>query len=596
MASPLMMNLYVYRNPLRWDVKRIEKDIEFGEEATFQATVTNLSGEAQSFELQDLPIWVNASQTVGVLNALDEQTITFTVSQFINVGTYNEQITLLGGNGMTENLPVNLHVHGEGPDWSVSPEMIKNNQSMMMVARINVDGMIASSPDDILGVFDERQQVLGVAHVEVDNTANANEALAFITINGYTNDDGTKPVLYFRFYNSSNGKLYNLIPQNDTVYTFQKDIILGSASDPIVLTEDWMDVQTMNLKKGWNWVSFSVIPRNSDGSNMTVKRFLSNYSTWEPGDMVKVVDGKKVQQWLYSKETNKENPDSPILRWNNENDVISIDNSLMYMIYSMSDKTVYFDGRPLYTSSITVHKNWNRIAYSSTINLPVAQAMSDYAEEASEGDIIKSQDGFAMATRTNQGIVWKGTLQFMESGKGYMLKRMAGDTVTFRYPAYLSDSRYTGNQTATLASSRVSSRASVYTSTTMNIVATVNGVDMTDGDVLVVYRGVERLAEAVADEEGNCYLNIGTDIESSQTLTFCIERDGRSVATTGSRIVYEGNLVLGSPDAPMVIDFGQVDVSTLNDGRWYTVTGIVLPDKPTQPGFYINNGKVTMIK
>ena len=65
----------------------------------------NLSGVTQDFKLEDLPLWINASQTQGVLDALDEQTITFTVSDYINIGTYNEQIALIGDNMMSEPLP-----------------------------------------------------------------------------------------------------------------------------------------------------------------------------------------------------------------------------------------------------------------------------------------------------------------------------------------------------------------------------------------------------------------------------------------------------------------------------------------------------------
>jgi hypothetical protein len=32
------------------------------------------------------------------------------------------------------------------------------------------------------------------------------------------------------------------------------------------------------------------------------------------------------------------------------------------------------------------------------------------------------------------------------------------------------------------------------------------------------------------------------------------------------------------------------------DGKWYTISGILLPEKPTQAGLYIYNGKVLMIK
>jgi hypothetical protein len=123
MASPITLNLYVYRNPLRWNVKRIDKDVNYGEGLTFEATVKNLSGVTQNYSLEDLPVWISASHTSGTIAALDEQVITFTISPYINIGTYNEQISLMGDNKMSEPLPITLRIRGNEPDWAVSDQL-----------------------------------------------------------------------------------------------------------------------------------------------------------------------------------------------------------------------------------------------------------------------------------------------------------------------------------------------------------------------------------------------------------------------------------------------------------------------------------------
>ena len=74
---------------------------------------------------------------------------------------------------------------------------------------------------------------------------------------------------------------------------------------------------------------------------------------------------------------------------------------------------------------VKAKKGWSRIAYLSVINLPVAQAMSEYLPYASKGDVLKSQDAFSILSPDGAGnLVWKGTLKYMETGKGYMLKRI----------------------------------------------------------------------------------------------------------------------------------------------------------------------------
>jgi len=100
----------------------------------------------------------------------------------------------------------------------------------------------------------------------------------------------------------------------------------------------------------------------------------------------------------------------------------------------------------------------------------------------------------------------------------------------------------------------------------------------------------------VADDEGNFYLNVGSDASYAQAFTFSIERNGVSVAMTGSNIVYEADAVIGRPDNPETINFGNVDPQSLEEGKWYTLTGIELPGKPQQPGFYIYNGNILKIK
>jgi hypothetical protein len=176
----------------------------------------------------------------------------------------------------------------------------------------------------------------------------------------------------------------------------------------------------------------------------------------------------------------------------------------------------------------------------------------------------------------------------MEAGKGYMLKRLADSEVKFYYPLYFSGNRYSGDKQSMAP-------RYVNTATTMNIVAAVEGFDTEPGDRLVVFNGAERMAEATADDEQNYYLNIGSDDSSNGSLTFVIERDGETVAMTGSHIKYSPNQVLGTPAAPTAISFTSLDQMP-HDGQWYNVAGILIGKKPTQSGVYIYNGKAVVVK
>ena len=103
------------------------------------------------------------------------------------------------------------------------------------------------------------------------------------------------------------------------------------------------------------------------------------------------------------------------------------------------------------------------------------------------------------------------------------------------------------------------------------------------------------MAEAIADDEQNYYLNIGSDTKGSEMLTFAVEREGKTIAMTGSRISYAPNKVLGTPNEPTAINFTPLDQMP-NDGKWYTVSGIMMDKKPSKSGLYIHNGQVVVIK
>ena len=259
----------------------------------------------------------------------------------------------------------------------------------------------------------------------------------------------------------------------------------------------------------------------------------------------------------------------------------------MFRIYASSKKVAHIGGRTV-DEDISVQKGWNRIAYLAQLNLPIAQAMSVYYSIASEGDVLKSQDDFAILSRNASGnFIWKGTLRYLEVGRGYMLKRTADSDATFYYPCYYSESRYSGNRTAPQRTTLLENNSA----TSMNIVACVSGVDVQDSDRLVVFNGTSRIGMAEVSEDGLFYLNVAQPDDEPRRLTFCLERGGQVVSITGSVYCYSADAVIGSPEQPTDISFTSATYD-YSDGHWYTLDGTRLPRKPQRPGLYIHNGKV----
>ena len=587
-ASPVLLNLYVYRNPLRWDVKRLNITTHYGNETTVEVKLKNLGGKKQNYTMEGLPIWITASKSAGVINALDEESIMLTISPYINIGDYDEKIYVKGENGMSEPLPIKITVRGDEPQWVVSDALKERNISMNMVARVYLDEHLTSDPADILAVFGEGHQLLGVTHIDVDQTANANEALAFVTI--YNMED--KPVpLSFEFFNASTGKIHELEP-DVKIYpdgiTFKANTILGSSANPVMLYEDYDEVQTLHMKKGWNWLSFYVMPEKQ-----TVSDLLYDAAEWLVGDGFEVITSKgKPYQYSY-KSKKSSDPNRDIYFWDHGSDSISIDPTLMYRFYSVNDKTAYLSGTQ-WNAGIKVKHGWNRVGFMSSINLPLSVALSDYTDFASDGDIIKSQDEFAVLNVIGENRIWKGTLKYLNTGCGYMIKRNATDERTFYYPFYGSLSRYSGTKTPTRAAA-TPPLFSNNTASNMNVIAVTEGVELQEGDRLVAYHGADICGIAEADEDGLFFLTVGeAENSAAEDVQFTIERDGETVAITPKTMKYTADALHGSINEPTVIRF--IEAGRFADGEWYTIQGIRLPARPTEKGVYIFNGNKVLVK
>ena len=586
LASPVVMDLFVHQSPLRWTEKRKTIKTQYGEPYDFNVTLQNVSGKSHSFELKELPIWINASETNGTIDALDEKTITLTISPYINIGDYEERITIMSEDGMTEPLPLTITVRGEEPDWTVGEELRDKNISMNIVARVIVDDDIASDPNDIVQAYGEGHKTLGVTHVNVDKTAGINEALTYLIV--YSPDGQSKP-LNFEYYDVSTGRIYQLEPADGQKILFKTDAIVGSTTEPVVLVNTSKEVQTLQLKKGWNWLSFYVTPDKN-----TIGNLLDGSTKWTVGDALEVVsgDGRSSKLYTYTSKRQKTNQTLYDYFWDNSTDSIQIDQTIRYRFYSDNEKQAYVTGTYEAYKPVNVLPGWNRIGYVSRLNLPVGTALADYTDKGSVGDIIKSQNEFSVLTEAGGVRTWKGTLTFMKSGQGYMLKRNANSNTSFFYPEYMDNSRYDGGNARqyTMNAPRYANTSGV----SMNIIAQTLGVELEAGDRLAVYCDGTLCGMTEQTADGLFFLSVGQTEGGSGRLSFAIERGDDVIATTPVIMTYRSDSVSGSVSEPTLINFTTID--RYADGSWYDMQGRKLQLQPTRKGVYIYNGQKTIVE
>jgi len=286
-------------------------------------------------------------------------------------------------------------------------------------------------------------------------------------------------------------------------------------------------------------------------------------------------------------------------------DTVTISPKNAYAIKVKKDCTLPVGGTVIKDQddrTIKVSKGWNAIGYTPMTNLSVETALSDYFDNAEPGDVIKSHTEFAYFTKQGNTGRWRGSLQYMKPGEGYMMLRKAESDASFTYPFYdlNSNFREDWNTGTTRAAAAAKARS------TMTVSAVVEGFEVEDGDVLIAYSNGEECGSVIVNSplgrrtlatKGTQelsivnYLSIAGD--ASANIWFAIERDGEIVASTGEVMTYKANAVIGSPDQPTAINFVRAEYA---DGQWYSINGMKLQKRPTKSGVYIFNGRKIVVK
>ena len=567
MASPQTACYYVNNSSLQWMVNRVDATIKYGASETVDLPFYNNGATAHNYTIDNCPKWITLSKYKDVLAPQTLDGVTATVSKDLNIGTYNEIIYLTDEDGITEPLYLNLTVEGEQPAWAqnVSGELLKN--SMSISGQVYLYNELDTDSRDIVGAFDKENVCHGFANITHD--VQTGETALYLTV---YDSEASGLDLNFRLWQYSTGR--EIMLTATPAVKFESGAVLGT-DKPVRLEGGNSFMQYFSLKEGWNWVSFNV---NSE--QMSDLNTLLSSMRWNDGDALTELGSRLVMTYEKDKK-------QWVASGNTAGVVISPQKS--YAIKVKEDCKFPIGGTVITDEkvrTIKLKQGWNAIGYTPTINLPVETALSDYYDLAEDGDVIKSHTEFAYFSKSGNTGRWRGSLQFMKPGEGYMLLRKNGVDTSFVYPYYEMGSSVSEN------GPQPTSRAASQKRSTMSVSATVAGFEAEEGDILLAYSNGEIVGESVLlGESEPAYLSIAGD--SQQPILFAIEREGEIVASTAEIMAFSTNAVIGSPEMPTVINFMQADYE---DGVWYTVGGIKLPQKPTRKGLYIYNGKKVVVK
>ncbi|MBP1541512.1 MAG: hypothetical protein ILA25_05010 [Prevotella sp.] len=564
MASPKTACYLVYNSSLEWLVNKVDHTVKYGSGEQIEMPFYNNSAVNHTYKIENCPKWLTLNSYSDVVAPQSLGAIVATVNKDLSIGSYSEIIYLTDEEGITEPLYLNLTVEGDKPSWANGIDKALLDYSMSISGQVYLYNQLDTDARDIVGAFDSQNVCHGYANISY--SPETNESAVYLTV--YDSIPNGRD-LKFRLWQYSTGR--EIVLTATPAVKFSESAVLGTDT-PVRFEGGDNCVQNFRLKQGWNWVSFNVT--SSQQNKLTS---LLSSMPWKEGDVLSILGSNltmsyKDGKWMASGRAQ----DVPISSKN------------AYAIKVQEDCVLPVEGTVITDVSertITVKKGWNGIGYTPTVSLSVDAALTDYFDEAEQGDVIKSHTEFAYFTKSGNTGQWRGSLQYMKPGEGYMMLRKGTSEVSFVYPYYdLSSYREAWSQGTV-------GKAALKRST-MSVSAHVVGVDVEDGDMLMAYSNGELVGEGVLTTTGEpAYMSIAGDTQ--QPIWFAVEREGEIVASTGEVMTFKADAVIGSPDEPTAINFVRADAEV---GKWYTVDGLMLQEKPVRKGVYIYNGKKIVVR
>ncbi len=405
LASPITWTAYVNKNTVLWEEQVVNLEKRLYDELIFSVDILNLGGTEQTYDISNIPNWLEVDQPSGNLLPNSSKTLKFTIKESTNIGDYEHSLYLTSDFGFQEKFNINLKVFEEAPDWTVDPSAFEYDMSV--IGTLDVNGIMSTDPDDIIAAIYE-DEIRGVANLEYVPAYDA--YMFFMDI--YSNSSNGESI-EFKVWNADEGKVHvNVTPE----VAFANNSIVGSPSNPQVFTVLDEILVTYDLKQGWNWVSFNVTSADMSNSNQ-----LFDGLNLEEGDLIKTID--KFDQ--YGSETG----------WIGElSNQGGMDVYTGYKLRLSHDQAFNMSGVQVKISTVEIPlvTGWNWISYPSTLNMEVNTALGNL--NFSNDDFIKGQDGFALY---DDKLGWIGSLDFLTPTKSYVLKVATPGDLVFPDPALL---------------------------------------------------------------------------------------------------------------------------------------------------------------
>ena len=553
-STPIHWTTYVNRNQLLWTDEAIHVSKTALKDTTLTLSIENNSGKPENWYITHAPHWLELSETSGILQPLQKKQITATIQGSLAIGNYEQNIYLMGNESVMDPLHLTVRVNAEKPDWKVNPAEFEYSMNIIATAKINTT--VADDSEDLVAAF-IGDQLVGLGSPQLFSAYRCH----YIMMNIYANltqaeKDSINAGLSlnkqvtFKYWDASTGLIYTDVrvtlpetpstQQTADILYFAGGKLVGSMQKPIVLKAGKEAEQTIPLVKGWNWISFNVIPKDVH-FNSVLQDMMDNINIIKSKEAFAQISAVrdslrgslKVMDCIKGYKLHVNNPYSKTVTG-------SIINPLFYGI------------------ELKGNNNWTWIGYLPQMSLDVNTALANI--NPSEGDIIKSQAYFA----TWDGYQWVGPLKTMSPGNAYLYCNI-GEDKTLYYPSLTRNAAPIINSSIHHSAKRFNSQFTPVEPGqfpgNMTITAVVKDGDRVVEDAEVgIFAGDECRAAAFA-EDGLWFLTIPGD--KTETLTIQVATPS-SIYYPQSTLTYIEDAMIGTVAEPYIIQIG-------NDSGWEKV-------------------------
>jgi hypothetical protein len=546
-ANPVTWSFYVNKNQLVWDENLISIEKALGESVVFETNIVNQGGSVESFEITNLPSWLSASPSQGLLDPNSFTAIQFVINETLFIGDYSEQIILTGNNGVSELLKLELNVEAVQPEFAVNYQDYQFD--MNFIGKVSVDGIRSRDELDVLVAYVNEEPRGFASPMYIDEY---DAYFIFMTV--YSNV-ALGEEISFRLWDASEGKIQSKVKINqEEQILFYDGSIVGDLTNLAAFEADNTLRQEIYLAEGWNWLSLNLDANDeAEIAEILIPTVTQNLNE----SAINVFKGKYAFT-QYAEDYG----------WVGSMSSIKLGD--MYMMKIATADTLMYEGIPVDLSNpvynIAIEEGWNWIGYLGQRPLGINEALSSV--NSTSGDLIKSKSSFSIYA--SESIGWLGTLDIMKEGEGYMLKTAEDHTLIYPESSLYGSGSYRidGNQ---YPEDYWAVDPNKYEGS-MTIIAQINHADYLNPNsenILGAFKGMDCVGNISAtpiDTERSLYfITVYGEPEDFIQFEFYDEQKSKTYQTENS-LVFVNNSSVGSIDEPYII---QIDVEAQDAGVYF---------------------------